>query len=538
MTLRQILLTVATIGALNSCATINTPEGGERDLVPPKLVSSTPKDQQLNVKTNTVTLTFDEEVQPNNLTRELLITPNTQNKYTVNSKREQLTLEFDNQLQDSTTFTFNFRKGVQDITEKNVAQGLKIAFSTGSFIDSSRVSGTVVDLLTQVPEKEAVVALYPTNDTLNVRKNRPYYQTQTDSAGNYNLENIKEGEYRLYAIVDKNNNSFYDNENEKIAYLDTTVYVAAQEQNVKLQTIKIDTKKPILMQRETYADRFRANYNEGIRSFLAKPLGNANDTLAHKINTNGKAAELFKTTNYTGGKTILSAVDSAGNIATDTIEISFQGKIAQQIKGAQLKVINSRSSNGYKPDQQVTIEFQTPITITGAAPVSILADSITLTTLKYPKEIMLDRTATELSFTFPKLENRNKNLSLVIDSTAIVPIEGERLQFPVLPLSISESKGTGSISGKVTSNYTNFVLQLINKDFKPVQELKDVQSRFEFKNVDPETYRIRVLVDENNDGTWYSGDPNLEKKPEKVYIYPEAIQVRANWIREDVNLEF
>lgn len=538
MTLRQILLTMATIVAVTACATINTPEGGERDLVPPKLIRSTPEDQQLNVKTKTITLVFDEEVQPNNLTRELLITPNTQNKYTVKPNKEELTLEFEKQLQDSTTFTFNFRKGIQDITEKNVAKALKLAFSTGSFIDSSSVSGTVVELLTQISENEAIVALYPTNDTLSIRKNRPYYQTQTDSAGTFSLENIKEGEYRIYAIVDKNNNSYYDNENEKIAYLDTTIYVSAKEQTVKLQTIKVDTKKPILMQRETFADRFRANYNEGIQRFEAKLPNDNSDSLVHKIKVDGKAVDLFKTANFNGGKAILSAVDSAGNMSIDTIEINFQGKIAQQIKGAQLKVINNRNTSGYRPGQRVTIELQTPVSITGPSPISLLADTVTIATLKYPEDLSLDRTATELSFLLPGLENQNKNLNLALDSTAIVPIEGDPLQFPVLSLPLAENKGTGTITGNVTSDYTNFTIQLLNKDFKPVQEIINGKSKFEFKNVEPETYRIRVLVDENNDDTWYPGDPNLEKEPEKVYMFPETIQVRANWVREDINLEF
>src|SRR5690606_27675042 len=123
----------------------------------------------LNVSTNTITLVFDEEVQQNNLNRELLITPNLENRYRVKNNQNELQLIFEKPLQDSTTYILNFRKGIQDITEKNVAEGLKLAFSTGSFIDSSRVSGTVVNMLTAEPMKETIVALYPANDTLSIR---------------------------------------------------------------------------------------------------------------------------------------------------------------------------------------------------------------------------------------------------------------------------------------------------------------------------------------------------------------------------------
>lgn len=163
-------LLTASLLTMASCASINNPEGGPKDEDAPELLNSNPKPQELNVTTRTITLDFNEEVQPNNLQKELLITPFTDNKYQIRSSRSRLELVFERPFEEGTTYTFNFRKGIQDITEKNIAEGLMLTFSTGNFIDSSRVSGQVVKLLTQQPEKEAVVALYPTNDTLSIRK--------------------------------------------------------------------------------------------------------------------------------------------------------------------------------------------------------------------------------------------------------------------------------------------------------------------------------------------------------------------------------
>jgi len=536
MKIQSILLTAATALSLSSCASISSPQGGPRDLAAPTLVSSKPKNQQLSVTGKTISLTFDEHIQAKNLTRELLITPNTGNKYKVNTDKETITLEFEQPLQENTTYTLNFREGLTDITESNIAQGLKLAFSTGTFIDSSQVAGNVVDLLTQLPEKGAVVALYPAGDTLNIKEDLPYYQAQTDSAGNFFFENIKEGEYRTYALIDKNKNSFYDNENEKIGYLSTQIRVTPTTEPVKIQTVRIDTKKPILLRRENYTDRYIPNYSEGILTFSARPVQQPTDSIYFKAGVDGKAFQLFKTQNFGGGKTILSAVDSAGNMAIDTVQIDFTGKRAQLIKGAQLKVTNNGNSN-YRTGQVVTIELETPVNITGAEPISIMADSVLLQKLKYPEEITLDPSNTEMRFKLPDIKTTNKQLSVLLDSTAIVPLQGEALKFTQLPITLSESSGTGSIKGTVETEETSFIIQLLNAKYVPIAEVAN-NRKFAFSKLEPGQYRIRVLVDENKNGVWDKPDPELKKPMEQVYFYPQPFDVRANWEVEDVKLTF
>ncbi|GAB3542135.1 Ig-like domain-containing protein [Pontibacter brevis] len=531
MNLKTAIAVTGIVAGLASCATMSTPDGGPKDLTPPTLVQSNPKDQQLNVRTKTIELVFDEEVQQKNLNKELLITPNINNKYQVKSNRNILTLEFEKQLQDSTTFTFNFREGIVDITEQNKAQNLKLAFSTGSFIDSSSISGKVIHLMRQTPEKGAVVALYQAEDTLSIRKNRPYYLTTTDDAGNFEIENVKEGNYRVYALIDKNNNSYYDTEEERIGYLPTPIRIVPGTDSVNLQTVRLDTKKPILLQREKYTDRFIGNYNEGIQRFSARPVAGTTDSLVQRIGADGKAVEVFKTPAFEGGQTLFTAVDSAGNITTDTVQIAFEGRRAQRIKGAQLKVINGKPKNNIGVGQQVTVEVETPVRITGDTPISLISDTTVLHQLT-PDQISLDRTNTELSFTLPEINNRIKQLSVVMDSTAIVPITGEPLKFQPLNITVAEARGTGTLSGTATTDHTSFIIQLLNNEYKVVEEVRN-NKNFRFRNIEPGTYRLRVLVDENNNGVWEKGDPNFERPPEKVYVLPEVLDIRANWERDE-----
>lgn len=537
MKLFNNLFPVIGLVILTGCATVNSPEGGPKDTTAPVLVSSNPKDQQLNVKTNLITLEFDEEVQQNNLKKELLITPNLENTYKVRSNKNQLILEFQKAFQDSTTYILNFRKGIQDITEKNVAQDLKLAFSTGSFIDSSRVKGTVVNLLTAEPLKEAIVAMYPADDTLSIRKNKPYYQTETNGTGEFTFTNIREGAYRIYALQDQNNNALYDNENERIAYLQSPIKVTPEEQQVELRAVKIDTKAPILLKRDRFADRFSGAYNEGVVTVDIKKEGSPKDTLSYKLGTDGRRIELFKTQNFSGGKVIITAVDSSRNIASDTIQIEFTTRYQQNINGAQIKVVNNNRDNyTYKPGQELTIELQAPFRITGTTPVSIITDSVSSIPLNYPTDIKLDRTATELTFTVPKLRTRVDPYSITLDSTQIIPVEGPRFSLPELQFQITEEGGTGSVTGKLITKYKSYTIQLINSNNKVVDEVHN-SIRYNFKNNQPGEYRIRVMIDENNNGRWDGPDPTFERNPERVYFHPEKINIRANWVLEDVNIE-
>lgn len=534
--LRALIAAGITTGVV-ACATQSAPQGGPRDEEPPKLLRSNPTDQQLNVDTRTVTLEFDEEVQQNTLNRELLITPNINNPYKVVINKTQLVLEFEKPLQDSTTFTFNFREGVTDITEKNKAQDLILSFSTGSYIDSARVAGNVINLMKQTPEKGAMVLLYQAGDTMSVRKNRPYYLTNADDQGNFSLRNVKEGSYRIYALLDKNNNSFYDSEEERIAYLAKPITITSTTDSVLLQTVRIDTKKPILMNRGRFTDRFVAGYNEGIQQFTALSA-DKKDTLLSKALPDGKTIELFKTDAFSGGRAILAAVDSAGNITSDSLQIAFEGKPSTRVRGAALKVINSGKNEGYRAGQEVTVELQAPVRIAGKTPVTLMADSIVVEELQYPEEVRLDRTNTELSFTLPSLSNNIRQLTLLLDSTAILPLQGEPISFPPLQLSIAEGKGsTGSFSGSITTEYKSYTLQLLTNDYKVVEE-RGPGKTYQFRNIAPGTYYLRILVDENNNGKWDGADPKLEREPEPVFLYPNLIEVRANWELEDLDIEF
>ena len=49
------------------------------------------------------------------------------------------------------------------------------------------------------------------------------------------------------------------------------------------------------------------------------------------------------------------------------------------------------------------------------------------------------------------------------------------------------------------------------------------------ENVEPGTYELKIIIDDNKNNTWDPGNHLIKKLPEKVYIYKELINLRENW---------
>ena len=50
-----------------------------------------------------------------------------------------------------------------------------------------------------------------------------------------------------------------------------------------------------------------------------------------------------------------------------------------------------------------------------------------------------------------------------------------------------------------------------------------------FDYLDPAKYSLRVILDDNKNGKWDTGNYLKQLKPERIIYYPEVIEVRANW---------
>ena len=264
----ELLALLALVALLESCAAVAPPLGGPRDRTPPRRISSSPDSAARNVKQLFVRLNFSEPVVTKDLSKNLLITPQLpeDNPYKLREDRSSITLLFEKPLDPNTTYSFNFREGVVDITEALPAKNATLTFSTGPELDSGKVSGTLTDMLTARAVEGASIGLYRVADTAGVRKGRPYYTVLTDKVGKFSLNFLKAGGYKLYAVADKNNNGRYD-DGEKIAYLPAPIIIAGSTgESVTLVLTQPDQRPPLLTSRTPSPTQLRLSYNEGLRT--------------------------------------------------------------------------------------------------------------------------------------------------------------------------------------------------------------------------------------------------------------------------------
>ena len=300
---------------LQNCAQVAQPPGGKKDTLTPKLVTSLPTERQLNYTGKTVELEFDEYVSTENLQQKITITPQDSNTYIVKSLPQGVRLTFAKPFLPNTTYTIDFADGIKDITERNIARNSKVVFSTGSKIDSLFLTGTILDDESRLPILGFVVGLFAATDTLPINRKRPQYFDRTDSSGNFRIENVKAGQYKVYGFDDKDLNLVNNTAGERVAFRDSVLNLNRNYTNVNMVAFR-GYGKPRISRRERTDETLGLELSSGIASYKLR-LGR----FAPTAPANGSAVS---TTAVSTTATSTSAVSTSAisTTATSTSAVS------------------------------------------------------------------------------------------------------------------------------------------------------------------------------------------------------------------------
>ena len=227
-----------------SCANTTTPpSGGPKDTIPPLITKLEPLDGQTNVpvhKTKLV-LTFDEYVTVKD-PKSLYLSPPLEKAPKFKLQNKSVVVYFENDLDSNKTYTLDVTNAIADNNEGNMFPGYTLVFSTGDQIDSMMITGVVQDCNTLNPLKGATVMLYKDHADSAVFLHRPDAAVKTDDWGFFCLRNIQDTVYRMYAVIDENNNNIYEPETEKIAFIDTLIQPLTKVNDTLPELQKYDMK--------------------------------------------------------------------------------------------------------------------------------------------------------------------------------------------------------------------------------------------------------------------------------------------------------
>lgn len=222
--IRLLIVLVSVTTFAGSCANIIPPSGGDRDSLPPRLVTALPKDSAVNVKARNITLTFDEFVQLENASENIIYSPVLKSTPVADYKLRNITIRFRDSLEPNTTYSIDFGNAIQDVNEGNIARNFRYVFSTGTNIDFNSYSGKVILAETGKTDSTLWVVLHRDLSDSAIQKLQPRFYTRLNGKGEFSFKNLPAGTFAAYVVNKNSYNKVFDS-TELFAFRDGPVII-------------------------------------------------------------------------------------------------------------------------------------------------------------------------------------------------------------------------------------------------------------------------------------------------------------------------
>lgn len=527
-TLLTNLLLLFTISLLIvNCANRGTPSGGETDSVAPTIVKSSPENFSTNFKAEEIKIYFDEYIKIKNQQKQLIISPPMDPEPLITpqgSAAKYLTIKILDTLQSNTTYAFNFGQSIVDNNEENPYAFYKYVFSTGSYIDSLTIKGTVAESVNKTTDNFVSILLYEVDSSYTdsiIYKQRPKYVTNTlDSTTNFTLENLRAGKYLMVALKDENGDYKFQQKLDKIGFIKNFVTVpndTIYQLNLFKEELDFKVVRPNLLSGQKIAFGF-----EG-------------DSKDMKIHLQSSAPSNFETRITKDSKRDSLLFWYKPKLEVDSL-IFLAGK-QQQLDTFPVRIrAMEKDSLTLITEPKGTINFNEEFYVEGSIPFTKIASE---------KITILDKDSTKVNFT-TKLDSLTNRYLFNFDKT-----ESNSYKIQVLPEAFTDFFGNVNdtlniaLKTKTLSDYGNERITLENVIYPVIIQLTDEKGvtvkheqyateamPIDFKNLNSGNYLLRVIFDSNKNAKFDTGSYLLKRQPERISYYPKIIEVRAGWDEE------
>jgi hypothetical protein len=515
--------------------------GGPKDEDPPKLISITPEIGSLNAKPEIIELEFDEYVKVENPNKQIIITPRIKKEeMEVIANRNRVTIKLNQELEDNTTYVFNFQKTIIDITEENAPDNLKLVFSTGSEIDSLTFSGNIsYTFLQREPKlKDVLVGLYELTDTTNVLTAPPYYIAPTDTIGNFIIENIKSGDYLAYAWHDANNSLKAEEKQENYSFLIDTVRITEDISAAKFYLDRSDISEFKINRTSNVGNSF-----DIILSKFPVDIEIDHEDLNKELfySQNEKNIRLYhKTMRNDSTQVKISLIDSVGFKIDTTLYAKF---LESERKKDALEVQLGGKKN-FVDNLVAELKFNKPINRINFDSLYIKYDTASIVQIDsswihFPDP--LNRTKLEIKWAVPDSITLETFNLFAADST-FFDIEDQSNEKKIESSYRKLKKETlaEEIKVKVNTDELPIIVEIIDKkDIIVAQQYITESNTAIFKDIDPGVYYIRAIIDINKNRRWDTSNILEKRYAEPVYYLEnpndnnnKETTIRGGWIME------
>lgn len=523
---RFILFIVFFSILVTGCAKRGTITGGTKDTIPPRIVNSVPKNFSTDFKGDFIKINFNEYIKIKDINKQLIISPPMKNAPIIvpmGNASKFITIKIIDTLQANTTYSFNFGQSITDNNEGNPYSQFKYVMSTGTYIDSLKLSGVIKDAYSKKPDNFVTVMLYEaaTFSDSTLYKKTPHYVTNTlDSLKSYTLENLKPGKYHLIALKDKNNNYKFDPKDDKIGFVKFPVTVP-NDTLYKLELFK--EKATFKAQKPT-----QASSNKLIMGYEGNPK---NTKITVKKGTENIDSRL---TQFAGKDSLQIWIPK---IKTDSVQITVtNGEYSKQFH-SRIKEMKTTDTLSVDSKQKGILNFRELFTLTPSLPITKIEPSRISITKKdssnVPFTSKYKELEQEIELDFKKEENEKYNITLLPGALKdFYEKENDTLHYTVTTKNLTDY-------GNLRLNLENvnrfpIIVELLNaKEDIIASAYSERETVLNFEALEPNKYTLRIIYDDNKDGEWTTGNFQEKRQAEEVIYFPKELDIRANWDWEE-----
>ena len=523
--LLSFLFLALALSALIQCARRGNPSGGPKDLDPPVLLKTEPENLTINFDSKTIRLTFDEYIKLEDVQNQMIVSPPL--KYIPQIKPQgtpskYIEITFKDTLRENTTYTINFGQSIVDNNEGNPNSFLTYVFSTGDYIDSLTLSGAVKDAFNRKADEFISVMLYEMDSAYNdstIYKYPPNYITNTlDSLPIFELKNLKAGKYKLFALKDEGKNNVFDQNADKLGFLEDTITLPTDSIYLLNLFKEIPDYKP-LVPSQTAKNRIVFGFTHIDTSVAINTLTQLPDSVATLLLKERDKDTLNYWLTPTDIDSIIFEVTHKHLQLADTFTVKTRKLPLDSL------VLQPEPNGKINFEERFKILANTPITQLDTSKIGIFDQD----TLAVDFALQLDSTDNHVDFNFDLEPNQRYIINLL--PGAIEDFFGEQNDTLTYSLSTASYADYGNLRFNITGAVTYpIIIQLTTDKGALKREIYAVKpEEVEFKNLDVGKYGLRVIFDSNGNRQWDTGNYLKNRQPERIAHFPDIFEIRANW---------
>ena len=562
-----------------SCANIGNPSGGPIDKTPPIFMRSNPTPNAVNVKDRKIEIFFDEIVTLKDPSTKIIVSPAQTEMPRMSALGRKVTVELVDSLLPNTTYTIDFSNSIQDNNEGNAIDNFAFAFSTGSVIDSMRVSGYVLDSRTLEPMQSVVLQSNLADSAFH--KEKLQRVALTNDRGQFTIRNVSPGSYHIFALKDLDRDYKFGNPTEDIAFLDSIIVpsIGSREaaDTVYNDLNEIDTimraKRPayfpndilLSMFNEDRKSQYLANNLRVDSTRISLTFAAASDTLPslsivgrndvpdqwytlERSQTNDTLTYWIRPPHLVSADTLMVATtylrtETASNLSwgTDTLKFTFQRqKAKKKKKNEETDSLEQIRFMELHPLANGTQEVYAPLLLQTGTPIERysreafhLQRKLQNDTTFYPAEIksiaLRDSTLSRRDLMLKVDWEPGAAYTLAVDSLAMTDIYGLQTKPLKVDFNVRKMEEYGNIVFNIPEVRDSAIVELLDGTEKIVLRAPVKNHRAELLNLLPGKYYARLFIDRNGNGKYDTGNYDMHLQPEETVYYPGAINLKKNW---------